>query len=158
MPVVIFGLVLMSAIAVAALMTAGDEMTSAQAMRDGSTAFYAAEAGLNEVYARWAEIDSSISLLEPGESKTLDWRDVSSGGKYQATVVRWDTGGSAQPYIGVLCDRDRTPHRPAVDPEAHLATVCLGDVDVTIAFVEGVVGLVARTTVRPADHALVIVV
>ncbi len=99
MPVVIFGLVLMSAVAVAALMTAGDELTSSQAMRDGSMAFYAAEAGLNEVYAIWAGIDSSISLLDPGETKTLDWRDVASGGKYQATVVRWDTGGSSQPMF-----------------------------------------------------------
>jgi hypothetical protein len=93
MPVVIFGLVLMSAVAVAALLTAGDEVMSARAQRESSTAFYAAEAGLHEVYAHWDSlVGTAVADLGPSDSLVLPWRDLNGGARYRAVVYRWDVG------------------------------------------------------------------
>jgi Tfp pilus assembly protein PilX len=51
LPVVVFGLMLMSTLAVVAVLTAGDEQRSSRAMHESSQAFYAAEAGLQMTYA-----------------------------------------------------------------------------------------------------------
>jgi hypothetical protein len=96
MPVVIFGMVLASAMMIAALLTADDETRAARAMRESSAAFYAAEAGLNEVYATWDSIDTAVDALQPGQSLSLDWRTLASGARYRATVNRYDHAG-AQP-------------------------------------------------------------
>ena len=93
MPVIIFGLVLMSAAAVAALLIAGDEHRSSRAMREASSAFYAAEAGLNEVYAGWDSVlGTAVADLGPGDSLALPWREFDSGARYRAVVRRWDAG------------------------------------------------------------------
>jgi hypothetical protein len=93
MPVVIFGLVLMSAAAVAALLMAGDEHRSSRAMREASSAFYAAEAGLHEVYAHWDSlVGPGLADLGPADSLMLDWRELDGGARYRAVVYRWDVG------------------------------------------------------------------
>jgi hypothetical protein len=92
LPLVIFGLVIMSAVAVAALLAAGDENLSSRAMRESSTAFYAAEAGLHETYAKWDLIDTLVVQLDPGETLELPWRELNSGSKYRARVWRIDNG------------------------------------------------------------------
>jgi Tfp pilus assembly protein PilX len=98
LPVVVFTLVLASTMMVAALLTADDETRSARAMRESSAAFYAAEAGLNEVYAKWSDIEGAVSALVPGTSLTLDWRVLDNGTKYRATIHRWDDNGSQPIY------------------------------------------------------------
>ncbi len=93
LPVVVFCLVLMSAVAVAALLTAEDEANSSRALREGAAGFYAAEAGLHELYAYWVDsVGPYIDTLPPGGSVTLPWRDLDNGSRYQATVSRWDDG------------------------------------------------------------------
>ncbi len=93
MPVIIFGLVLMSAAAVAALLMAGDEHRSSRAMREASSAFYAAEAGLHEVYANWDSlVGTAVADLGPSDSLVLPWRDLDGGAQYRAVVYRWDVG------------------------------------------------------------------
>jgi hypothetical protein len=92
LPAVIFGLVLMSVVAITALLTARDELGSAQAQGQSSAAFYAAEAGFHEVWATWDSIQEQVDSLFPGDSLVLDWQTLVSGSKYQATVFRWDNG------------------------------------------------------------------
>ncbi|HSG80605.1 MAG TPA: pilus assembly PilX N-terminal domain-containing protein, partial [Gemmatimonadota bacterium] len=100
LPVVVFGLLIMSVMAVAAMLTAGDENQAARAMRESSLAFYAAEAGLHAVYANWNNIEE-IDSLKPGESLTLDWQGLSSGASYRATIYRFDDGGQTMYQLEV---------------------------------------------------------
>ena len=97
LPAVIFALVLMSTVAVAALLTAGDEQLSSRAVRESSGAFYAAEAGLNVVWAAWP--DSLVDLLEPGDSTDLGWQTLDNGASYRGVIQRYDNGG--QPVYGL---------------------------------------------------------
>ena len=91
MPVAIFALIIMSVSMIAAMLSADDEGRSARAMRESSTAFYAAEAGMNVVYADWSNI-AGIDSLDPGESLTLDWQTLAGGSRYRATIHRYDDG------------------------------------------------------------------
>jgi len=91
LPIVIFGLVLMSTVAVAALLTADDEQRSSRAMRESAAAFYAAEAGVNEVWATWP--DSQVSELAFGDSLDLGWQTLAGGASYRALIHRQDNGG-----------------------------------------------------------------
>jgi hypothetical protein len=91
LPVAISVLVILSLSVIAALLSADDEGRSARAMRESSTAFYAAEAGMHAVYAGWSDI-AGIDTLDPGESITLDWVTLAGGSKYRATIHRYDDG------------------------------------------------------------------
>ncbi len=101
LPTVIFVLVVMSVMVVAALLTADDEGRSARAMRESGAAFYAAEAGLHEVYAGWDSIPG-IDTLAPGTEIALEWRSLTGGGRYQATVHRWDDGAQPMYQLEVM--------------------------------------------------------
>ena len=91
LPVVLFGLLLMSTLVVAALLTSSDEFLASRAMRVSSAAFYAAEAGLHETYATWASYPA-IDSLAPGDSLDLGWRTLDNAASYRAVVHRWDAG------------------------------------------------------------------
>ncbi len=92
LPVVMFGLLLMSVIALLGLVTSEDEMRASRAMRESSAAFYAAEAGMNRVYAEWDSYQASIDALVPGDSLDLGWQSLDNGAEYRAVVHRWDAG------------------------------------------------------------------
>jgi Tfp pilus assembly protein PilX len=99
LPVVLFGLLLMGTMSVAALMTADDESRSGRAMREATGAFYAAEAGLNEVYATWDSVAApAVDTLAGGASVDLGWRTLDNGAMYRAEIRRWDEG-SDQPIF-----------------------------------------------------------
>ena len=89
LPLVLFGLILMSTVAVASLLTSQDEHKSSRAMRESSASFYAAEAGLNEVFATWSTIQTGVDALAPGDSLDLGWRTLDQGASYRAVVHRW---------------------------------------------------------------------
>ncbi|NIN71657.1 MAG: hypothetical protein GTO46_06950 [Gemmatimonadetes bacterium] len=93
LPVIVFGLMLMGAMTVAALLTAGDEGRSGRAMREATGAFYAAEAGLNWVYANWDTVKADVDTLSGGSSFDLGWRSLDNGDSYRAVIHRWDEGG-----------------------------------------------------------------
>ena len=88
MPVVLLALGVMTTIAVAALTTATDEQKSARAVREGSRAFYAAEAGLWESWANWPA-DSIVSGIAQGDSLDLGWKSLDDGGEYRGQISRW---------------------------------------------------------------------
>ncbi len=97
LPVVVFGLILMSTMALVSLTTSRDEFWSSSAMRESSAAFYAAEAGLNELLATWDSTrQAQVDSLAGGDSLVLSWRTLDSGARYRATIHRWDDG-SGQP-------------------------------------------------------------
>jgi len=94
LPVIVFGLLVMSTMAVAMLLTSSDENRSARAMREGSAAFYAAEAGLNQVYANWdSAFHAQVDSIAPGDSLVLDWTALTGGSQYRAVVHRWHDSG-----------------------------------------------------------------
>jgi hypothetical protein len=66
-------------------------------MRESSVAFYAAEAGLQEIWGSWgATMDSIVETLTPGDSADLGWQALSGGSRYRGLITRTD-GGSGTP-------------------------------------------------------------
>ncbi len=88
LPVVIFGLLIMGVVVVAAFHTAGDEQRSSRAVRESSAAFYAAEAGLNDIWGQWD--DSLVSDLAPGQQKALGPFMLGGGSSFTITIRRTD--------------------------------------------------------------------
>ncbi len=97
LPVIILGLLVMSTLAVAAVITSGDEQRSSQAVREASVAFYAAEAGLHSTYAGWDAIEAQVDSLEPGDTLDLGWQGLAGGASYRPSIIRLDNGGGGQP-------------------------------------------------------------
>ena len=96
MPLVIFALVVMSTVAIVALVTGGNEQLSARATRESSEILYAAEAGLQEMWATWP--DSAVAEMNPGEDLDLGWKTLDSGASYRAVIQRVDDGGGQAMY------------------------------------------------------------
>jgi hypothetical protein len=98
---VIFALVIMSAVAVVTLVMADDERRASRAVRAGRASFYAAEAGLNEVWATRFGAAFADSLqkglidVPPGGSLDLGWKTLSNGARYNGRLWRYDNGGQA---------------------------------------------------------------
>ena len=101
LPAIMFVLVVMSAVSIGVVMTAGDDREASHGARESGRAFYAAEAGLNAVVGEWD--DSLASLLAPGDSvvKTVD---LIEGSSYRAVIQRWDNGAGSQPMYSVRVD------------------------------------------------------
>ncbi len=99
MLIAIFALLIMSTVAVAALMSSGDEARSARATRAANASFYAAEAGLQAFWAN--DIDSAfvdslnrgLVVVAPGGRRDFGWRTLSNGGQYHVELRRYDNGG-----------------------------------------------------------------
>ena len=90
-PAVIFALVVMSMLAMVSLVTARDEQLSSRAMHESAGAFYAAEAGYNQLLATWN--DSLANTLQPGDSLDLGWQSLEGGARYRGVISRYDNGG-----------------------------------------------------------------
>ena len=93
LPLAVFGIVLMTVIAVVSLLMAGDELRSSSAMRQSSAAFYAAEAGINQLYAGWDTLLPALDSLAPGDSLNLGWQGLNANSSYRAIIRRTDIGG-----------------------------------------------------------------
>ncbi|MGH7676751.1 MAG: pilus assembly PilX family protein [Gemmatimonadales bacterium] len=99
MIVAIFALVIMSSLAITALVTADDERRSSRALRAGSASFYSAEAGLQEFWANdmdSAFVDSlnrNLVVIAPGATRDFGWRTMANGARYHVQLRRLDNGG-----------------------------------------------------------------
>jgi hypothetical protein len=96
MLIAMFALLIMSTVAVAALISSDDERRSSRAVRSASMSFYGAEAGLHRVWADSAWVDSLLTgkfTVAPGGSRSLGWRTMTNGVQYNTTLRRYDNGG-----------------------------------------------------------------
>ncbi|MFL5544756.1 MAG: hypothetical protein ACJ792_08610 [Gemmatimonadaceae bacterium] len=91
LPTVVFGVTLMSIIAVAAVSTATDERRAGRAVRESTLAEYAAEAGLRQTYGAWPKVQ--VNAMLPGDSLDLGWQSLPNKVKYRAVIHKVDNGG-----------------------------------------------------------------
>ena len=105
LPAVILVMVLVSALALASLMTTGDERAAGRALRESAKAFYAAEAGANAVIANW-DNDSYDTLMPlPGDSLDMGWQTLENGSSYKALLTRVDGGSGGRMYAARVTGR-----------------------------------------------------
>ncbi len=130
LPVVIFTIVIMGVMAVAALRTSADGHLASQAMRASGGAFYSAEAGLYRVLGELADptntLDSSVQALAAGDSLVLPLSTLTNGASYLPRIVRLSSG--IQPMY-LLAVTGRGPG--AVRGERLLRMVFTSSVDVS---------------------------
>jgi hypothetical protein len=93
-PAIIMTMLVLSLLMMAALISSGDERSSAQAMVESAAAFYAAEAGLNQVPSTVSDV--ALAALQPGATLDLGWHDLPHGGGYHAVIRRLDEGVDGQ--------------------------------------------------------------
>jgi hypothetical protein len=91
LPVVLFAMIVMSAVAVGMLKNALDEGRASSSMVESVAGFYAAEAGLDDIMTGWP--DSLVDSLEPFDSVDVASRTLEDGSRYRATIRRIDNGG-----------------------------------------------------------------
>src|ERR1051325_5998832 len=89
----------MAMIAMVALRTVDDEKRSARALRESTSAFYAAEGGLQKTLGNWPS--TSVRTLNSGDSLNLGWQTQANGSSYRAAIHRVDNGGT-QTYAVVV--------------------------------------------------------
>lgn len=97
LPVALFAMVVMSILAVTALRIAGDDQRSSRAVRESSLAFYAAEAGMAQVFGTWNV--AAIIALAPADSIDTGWVTLANGATYRGVTRRYDDNG--QPMFGI---------------------------------------------------------
>src|SRR5688500_334892 len=103
LPTVMFGVAIMSVVAVAAINTASDERRSSRATREATLALYAAEGGLRQVYGAWPS--DAVKALNAGDSLDLGWASLPNNASYRAVIHRVDKGNSLQEYNVVVQGR-----------------------------------------------------
>ena len=91
LPVVLFAMIVMSAVAVGMLKNALDEGRASSSMLESVAGFYAAEAGLDDVMTGWP--DDLVDSLEPFDSVDVASKALEDGSSYRATIRRIDNGG-----------------------------------------------------------------
>ena len=99
LPTVILVMVLVSALALASLMTTGDERAAGRALRESAKAFYAAEAGANAVISDFDALSYDTLMSVPGDSADLGWQTLENGSSYGVMLRRVDGGGGKPLYF-----------------------------------------------------------
>lgn len=87
--VMVLALVIVAAMVSVGYMAAAQQFRVGVAGRQGSTAFYAAEAGLAAALSGW---DSTIATLQPGATRQLAAERLSSGDAFEVRLTRIDAG------------------------------------------------------------------
>jgi len=102
LPAVVFGLVVMSVLTVAALRTSSDTSRSTRAFLDSGLALYAAEAGLRQTIASWP---GGVASMNPGDSLVAaSSTQLANGTTYRAVIYRTDSL-QGQVYLVVVQGR-----------------------------------------------------
>ncbi len=93
LPAVLFVMAILGVLAVGSMMTTGDDRQAANGVREGTRAFYAAEAGLNAVLANWATAEYDTLITETGGTLDLGAATLPENGTtYRARIRRIDDG------------------------------------------------------------------
>src|SRR6266496_816396 len=92
MPTVIFALVILGVVAVAALSRASDEQRSSRAFRESGLAVYAADAGLRHALGAWDT--TGTKALNPGDSLVVGsgWTSMPNRASYRVVIYKADSG------------------------------------------------------------------
>ena len=96
---VIFGFVVMGAVATAALLAASTERRSSKAVADWGRSLYLAETGIQEIMA--TVTDSALDGLDPGDSLVIGRTALPQGGSYTGVLHRVDNGGQLMYSLSV---------------------------------------------------------
>ena len=108
LPIVIFALVLLGVIGVAALQASRDEFLSAVAVRGSSQAFYAAEAGIHSAVSNWDQDAMDTLVANPGDSLVGSWTTIANRCSYRIVYRRID-GGDADDKLYSVESTGQTP-------------------------------------------------
>ena len=92
LPIVVFALVLLGVIGVAALQTSRDELLSGVAVSSSNAAFYAAEAGIHSAVSNWDQDGMDTLMASPGDSLVGSWTTLENRCSYQLVIRRVDGG------------------------------------------------------------------
>ena len=101
LPIVIFALVLLGVIGVAALQTSRDELLSAVAVSNSSQAFYAAEAGIHSAVSNWDQGAMDTLVAGPGDSLVGSWTTIENRCSYRLVYRRIDGGDAPTAFYSV---------------------------------------------------------
>ena len=89
LPAILFGLVVMSILATAALRTANDGAASVRSFRESGLALFVADAGLRQTMGNWP---NAVRTLAGGDSIDLGWQTLSNRGRYRAVIYAVHNG------------------------------------------------------------------
>ena len=103
---VLFVMAMLGVLAITSLATTGDERRASVGMRESAKAFYAAEAGVNLVLARWDSLQYDTLFANPGDSVTLGWETLPENGcTFRTLLQRVDDGSGAPAYLAKVWGR-----------------------------------------------------
>src|ERR1041384_8708929 len=122
LPAVLFALIIMTLLMLAAMRLTDDERLSSRAMRETGAALYVAESGLAATLGSWP---AAATALTPGDSLSLGWITLSNRGSYRAVIHRVDNGGEKKNAPknegegGRALGGQRKPNKNAEDTRNH---------------------------------------
>src|SRR5262245_59729590 len=99
LPAILFGMVVMSILATAALHTSVDEGVSVRSFRESGMALFVADGGFRQTIGNWP---SGANSLNPGDSLDLGWQTFTNRGRYRAVIHRVDNVASAPPVYTIV--------------------------------------------------------
>ena len=102
LPAILFGMVVMSILATAALHTSVDESASVRSFRESGMALFVADGGLRQTVGNWP---TSVSSMNPGDSVDLGWQTFSNRGRFHAVIHRVDNTSGPPIYTVVVQGR-----------------------------------------------------
>src|ERR1041384_8166993 len=99
LPAVLFALIIMTLLMLAAMRLTDDERLSSRAMPPTGAALYVAESGLAPTRGSWPAAavgagPAPATALTAGDSLSLGWITLSNRGSYRAVIHRVDNGGN----------------------------------------------------------------
>ena len=95
LPLVVIALSMMGLLVVAVLLTSDDDRESSVAFQEGARSFFAADAGLNQMLAQWADSTYDTRVAAAGAADTFAWRTLpENGAVYRAVIQRLAAGGA----------------------------------------------------------------
>src|ERR1043166_8421809 len=98
LPGVLFALLIMEVVSIAAMTSSDDEGRADKAFRESALAMYAAEAGLRSTLGAWPT--ASVRALNVGDSVVVGtgWTSMANSASYRVVIYRVDNGG-LQEYV-----------------------------------------------------------
>lgn len=92
LPMIIFALAVMGLLLLAIMRTTDDDRMGSRYALEGTRSFYAADAGLNQLVAEWADSDYTSLIPTAGNISDRGWKNLpGKAGRYHAVIRRLST-------------------------------------------------------------------